>query len=166
MAIWQISVELLPLEWVESQNNPIEFLYNEDGYDTSPSWINNQPSIDYKELFSDILPVADSWDEDLELWGATKVHDISVWFDEGGIFSIGFRLDLREDIQSIALNLISVANKMNCCLFDPSQKIIYKADLPSFLKVAQNSNASKFSNDPHSLFEELATKHNKKINKD
>ncbi|WP_299775891.1 hypothetical protein [uncultured Pseudoteredinibacter sp.] len=161
MAIWQFPIELVPSQWVETNDFNIELLYGEEGYDTTLAWENYQPNNNYKQIFTDILPVTDSWDKELELWGDTKVHDISVWFDEGKIFSIGFRLDLREQIRELVNKIISAAEKLDCYFFVPGQKIIFKPDFISFIQYARQSNAAKFVNDPMKCLDEVAEKHNK-----
>lgn len=148
MAVWQIPIEFVPAKWAEENNFEVESLYGEDGFDTSCAWIENQPAQDLDAIFSPILPKVDSWDEDLSLWGNVKVHDISVWYEEGKILSIGFRLDLRENIAGIISLLCEAASALNCVLFVPGQKIMLAPNIFELKQYIVKSNAAKFVRNP------------------
>ncbi|MDK2596912.1 hypothetical protein [Pseudoalteromonas obscura] len=60
MAIWQVSIELVPASWAEEHNFKTALLYEEDGFDTTCSWADNQPSEDLDSVFSKILPKSGS----------------------------------------------------------------------------------------------------------
>lgn len=161
MAIWQVPIEFIPSRWAEENNFNAELLYDEDGYDCTPAWENCQPSKEYKRIFSSILPEADSWDEELELWGESPVHDISVWRENDIIEGMGFRLDLREDIRGLITQFIAAANELNCYLFTPGLKVICKPDFVALFQYIRQSNAAKFVSDPHGYLSEINKKHNK-----
>jgi len=144
VAVWQVVFEFVPSQWAEENNFDVDLLYDEDGYDTSTAWVNFQPLSEYKAIFSSILKKAESWSEDLELWGESPIHDISVWHEEGIIESMGFRLDLREDIKDITNSLIAAAEKLNCYLFLPEQRVIFKPNMFAFIQYVRQSGAAKF----------------------
>lgn len=161
MAIWQVPIEFVPAQWVEENNYNIDLLYGEEGFDTSLAWLKFQPTEDYANLFSSILPKAESWSEDLELWGESPVHDISVWHEEGVIEGVGFRLDLREDFRELAKQLLAAAETLDCYLFVPGQKVVFKPDMVALIQYIRQSNAAKFVMDPHDYLDEVSKKHNK-----
>ena len=101
------------------------------------------------------MPKADSWSDDLSLWGNDNVHDISVWHGEGKIFSIGFRLDLRENITSILSALCEAASALNCMLFVPGQKVILNPNVFELKRYILKSNAAKFVSDPEGFLNGL-----------
>lgn len=148
MAVWQVSFEFVPVKWAEENNFKVESLYGDSGFDTACAWIENQPAKDLDAIFSSILPKAVSWSEDLALWGDDKVHDINVWCEKGEILSIGFRLDLRENIKSIMPALCAVAASLNCVLFVPGQKIIINPNVFELKRCILKSDAAKFARDP------------------
>jgi len=156
VAIWQVLIEFVPAQWVEENNYEVGLLYGEEGYDTSPAWLEFQPSRDYVNLFDSILPKAESWSEDLELWGESPVHDISVWNEEDVIESIGFRLDLRKDFRDIAKQLMTAAEALGCYFFIPGQKVIFKPDMVALIQYIRQSNAAKFVTDPHGYLDEVS----------
>ncbi|MDD8058552.1 hypothetical protein [Shewanella metallivivens] len=156
MAVWQVPIEFVPAKWAEENNFEVESLYGEDGFDTTCAWIENQPTKDLDTIFSPILPKVDSKDEDLSLWGNDKVHDISVWHEEGEILSIGFRLDLRENIISIMSALCEAATSLNCVLFVPGQKVILNPNVFELKQYILKSNAAKYVNDPEGFLNGLS----------
>ncbi|MFN3769324.1 MAG: hypothetical protein ACK4TD_13210 [Ectopseudomonas guguanensis] len=155
MAAWQIPIEFVPAKWAEENNFEVEPLYGEDGFDTTCAWVENQPTKDLDAIFSSILPKANSWSENLSLWGNDKVHDISVWHEEGKIFSIGFRIDLRENITSVTSALCKAATTLNCVLFIPGQKAILNPNIFELKQHILKSNAAKFVSDPEVFLNEL-----------
>ena len=156
MAVWQILIELVPAKWAEENNFETAPLYEEDGFDTTCAWIESQPTKDLHVIFSPILPKAASWSEDLSLWGNEKLHDISVWHEEGEIFSIGFRLDLRENITSIMSALCDAASVLNCVLFVPEQKVMLNPSVFELKHYILTSNAAKFVSNPEGFLHEFS----------
>jgi hypothetical protein len=150
MALFQVNIELIPAEWAEENDYSVENLYDDDGYDTSSAWEKFQLIKDLN--FDDILPKGKSWDKDLQVWGNDKKHDINVWYENGNVTSIGFRLDLREDINSLINKLVNVAEEFNCVLFVPGQEIIVKPNMFELKKYILKSDAAKFVKDPVSYF--------------
>lgn len=86
MAVWQFKIELIPREWAIKAGNGVDLLYTEDGYyDVDRAWIDFQPSKDLRGIFQKILPPGESWTDDMELWGNTETHDISLWTEDGKV---------------------------------------------------------------------------------
>ena len=155
MAAWQIPIEFVPAKWAEEHNFEVELLYGEDGFDTTCAWVDNQPTKDLDAILSSILPKADSWSEKLSLWGNEKTHDISVWHEDGDILSIGFRIDLRENITNIMSTLCKAAITLNCVLFIPGQKAMLNPNVFELKQYILKSNAAKFVKDPESFLKEF-----------
>lgn len=158
MAVWQIPIEFVPTKWAEENYFEVDSLYDEDGFDTTCAWINNQPTEDLDAIFDRMLPKANSWSADLSIWGNEMVHDIHVWREEDGIFSIGFRIDLRENITSIMLAICEAAVKLNCVLFIPGQKVIFAPNVFELKQYLLESNAAKFIANPDIFLNGLSDK--------
>jgi len=156
VAVWQVPIEFVPAKWAKENDFEVERLYGEEGFDTTSAWLENQPTEDLESLFTSILPKANSWSEDLSLWGHTEVHDISVWYEEGKIFSIGFRLDLRENVSSIILKLCGAAKVLDCVLFVPGQKVMIEPNSFVLQQYILKSNAAKFVSDPEGFLRSLS----------
>jgi hypothetical protein len=156
VAVWQIPIGLVPAKWAEKNEYSTDTLYDEDGYqNTSRAWEEYQPTLNLDELFSNMLAKANSWDEDLTVWGNDEKHDISIWREEGAITSICFRLDLREPITKLLMALVEAANKLNCLLFIGGQKVMIKPNIFELKKYILKSNARSFVSDPESFLKDL-----------
>uniref|UniRef100_A0A5B8R1V2 Uncharacterized protein n=1 Tax=Shewanella decolorationis TaxID=256839 RepID=A0A5B8R1V2_9GAMM len=83
------------------------------------------------------------------------MHDISAWHEKGEILSIGFRLDLRENITSITPALCKAAATLNCVLFVPGQKVMFSPNIFELKQYILKSNAAKFVSDPEGFLDEL-----------
>jgi hypothetical protein len=155
MAIWQVPIELVPVNWAEANNYSSELLYDEDGFDTTCAWRGNQPSQDLDLVFSRVLPKAESWSEDLTIYGCDKKHDINIWHEEGLIFSIGFRLDLRENVAGLMNSLVNSAIELNCVIFIPGQHVLFKPNVFELKQYVLKSNAARFVKDPEAFLNEI-----------
>lgn len=155
MAIWQVPIELVPAKWAEEHKFETDLLYGEYGFDTTCAWIENQPTKNLDAVFSLILPKAESWSEDLLVWGSDKQHDISVCHGDGIIFSIGFRLDLRGNVTSLISALCDAAISLSCVLFVPGQKVMFKPNMFELKRYILNSNAARFVQDPERFLNDL-----------
>ena len=155
MAIWQIPIALVPMKWAEENDFATDFLYEEDGFDTTCAWIENQPTKDLEPIFSALLPRAESWAEDLLIWGSDKKHDINVWNEEGVITSIVLRLDLRENITDIMVGFCEASSQLSCALFIPGQHLMFKPNIFQLKQCIVKSNAVKFVKDPQEFLNDL-----------
>jgi len=158
MAIWQVTMELIPLSWAEKHQYDSNSLYDANGlYDVSNAWENNQPTVDFGEIISTFLPAKGSWDTELDIWGKAENDDVQVWREEGLVESIGCRIDLRKDTTKITEELMSFAKTMKCVLFFPEQKKIVKPEVTSTIQVIRNSGAAKFVQDPEEYLDSIGS---------
>ncbi len=156
MAVWQVSIELVPIKWAEVNKYDVGLLYDEDGFDTTCAWLENQPPKDLDFIFGKILPKAESWSDDLIVWGSEKKHDISIWHEEDIVFSIGYRLDLRENIVSLMNSLVNSAIELNCVIFVPGQHALFKPNVFELKQYILKSNAARFVKDPKAFLNEIS----------
>lgn len=157
MAVWQVTIDFIPLQWAEQNEFQTAELYDEDGFDPTSTWIDQQPSYNFEKFFDAILPRAEPWSKDLTLWGDTKTNDISVWRDNGDVSSIDFRLDLRENDVSLMNSLVDSAISLDCVLFIPGQYVIIKPNIFELKKYILKSSAAKYVKDPEAFFNNAGT---------
>lgn len=155
MATYQFIIELIPEIWIENKKNPVELLFDQDSYDSSVAWKNITLKYELESLLSIILPRGKSWHKDLYVWGNEENSDIQVWLRDGNINSIMIRLDLRNDIENLKLQIVDLAKRLNCELFFPHSRQIVDPDITLLNKAILNSNAEKFVNDPERFLDEL-----------
>lgn len=97
----------------------------------------------------------ESWSEDLTIYGCDKKHDINIWHEEGLIFSIGFRLDLRENVAGLMNSLVNSAIELNCVIFISGQHVLFKQNVFELKQYVLKSKAARFVKDPEVLLNEI-----------
>ncbi|AWB57592.1 hypothetical protein [Colwellia sp. Arc7-D] len=157
MAVWQVTIDFIPLQWAEENGFKTEKLYDEDGFDPTCTWIDQQPRDDFEKVFDAILPRSESWSKDLTLWGDTKTNDISVWRDDANVSSIDFRLDLSKNYVSLMNSLVDSAISLNCVLFIPGQHVVIKPNIFELKKHILKSSAAKYVKDPEAFFNDVGS---------
>ena len=148
MATWQFTIEFIPRDWAEDNMSNVQELYDSDGYNTQVAWKKSQPVIDFIAILSEILPLSESWHKDLLTWGDVKSHDIQVWHENQMVESITLRLDLQQNFNSLLINIVKAAIKLNCMFFIPEKKSIIEPNEFELKNAALNSQAAKFVKDP------------------
>jgi hypothetical protein len=149
VAVWQVPIQLIPERWVEYNGHNTESLYDEDGFcDPSETWKQNQPTKKLDDVFGKILPLSSSSDDEALFWGSDKKHDISAWYEDNLLVSLGLRIDMREPIDKLLVQIITAAQELNCQLFIQGQRIIIKPSIFDLKKSILKSNAAKFVDDP------------------
>lgn len=144
MAIWQFSVVFIPTSWAKRNNYNISLFYNEEGYNTRCAWKENQPNLPFIDILSKILPISESWHNNLLTWGKSTEHDIQVWYENRVISSICIRLDLRQKINEIIVKITDAAKTLDCVLFFPELKKMVEPNDLELRNALRDSNAAKF----------------------
>lgn len=158
MAIYQFVIELIPHSWViKNKNSSIDFLFNEDGYDTSIAWQLDCKATQVESLISQfhILSRKKSWHQNLMFWGDEEFHDIQLWVKDGNVESLKIRIDLRKNIAALKNKIISLCDKLACDIFVPEMKQIIKPELDLFNEIILQSSAVKFIEDPEKFLDNM-----------
>ncbi len=159
MAIWQVTVGLVPRAWVEMVGNVPAMLYDADGYyDTSIAWRQNQPKVDLDVLISKVLPATESSIDEMKFWGDETKSDIRVCYDGNTVESIQVRIDTRVDSIELCLKVVEVAQALDCCLFFPEARLISIPYEGSIRNAIQHSTAARFSAAPRAFLNGLASR--------
>ena len=148
MATWQFTIEFIPRNWAEDNMSNVQELYDSDGYSTEVAWKKSQPVTDFVAILSEILPVSESWHKDLLTWGDEKSHDIQVWHENQMVKSITLRLDLQQNFNSLLINIVKAAIKLNCMFFIPEKESIVEPNEFRLKNAASSSQAAKYVKDP------------------
>jgi hypothetical protein len=155
LAIWQVPIVFIPAQWAQDNQFKADSLYDEDGFDTKVVWSQDVEIKGFKNYFNSILPVAESWNEEIDIWGNTQTNDLTIIREGNQIECIMCRLDLRDDVFSLMSSIINIALKFNCVLFVPSQRVIIEPNLFVLKKHLTQSNAAKFIKDPEVFLNSL-----------
>jgi hypothetical protein len=107
MAIWQTTFHLLPKEAWKKQPAKIGTHISE--FDDSVYWIGS--GFDHSSFFAieAFLPKSISWSASIELWGHQQSNLLEVFFEEGAISSVSFRIDYTTDYERIMRGFIEFA---------------------------------------------------------
>ncbi|MDO7086265.1 hypothetical protein WNY51_04270 [Pseudocolwellia sp. AS88] len=156
MAIWQFSIVFIPAQWAEDNKFKTDSLYGEDGFETSHVWSRNAGKKDFETSFNSILPKAESWSDEIDIWGNAKTNDLTIFREGNKIQCIQFRLDLRDKVLGLTKSIINSAISLNCVLFIPSKKVIIKPNIFELKKYITQSSAAKYIENPEAFLRGLA----------
>lgn len=155
MAIWQFAVVFIPASWAEENGYNSSLLYGEEGYDTECAWKEKQPTLEFQDVLSKILPPSKSWHNDLLTWGDTKQHDIQVWYEYERVSGIHIRLDLRQNPNNSIVKVVRAAKMLDCKLFFPEFRVIVEANEFELKSAMRKSNAARFVTNPQEFLNEI-----------
>lgn len=155
MAIYQITIELIPQMWAINNNYDAAGLYEDKQYDPSTAWRNNLFKKDFASIISKVLPKRNSWHPNLDIWGDSEYNDIQIFWNENKkeIEAFTIRLDLRDDIENILKQIRLLAITLDCVLFFPESKKIIRAEDPMLQYIIDNSNAARWVKNPKKYLE-------------
>lgn len=158
MAIWQFTVGLVPRVWAEAEGHLPAMLYDAEGYsDTSIAWRHEQLDVDMSldHLISLVLPAAESWSQEVRIWGDERTSDIRIFFEGTTVESIQARIDTRNSTSDLCSKIVHLAQILDCYLFLPEDSSIISADGAALSNAIRKSSAARYSADPQAFFESL-----------
>lgn len=155
MAVYQFIIELVPSPWVIKNDFTVSTLYDEGGFhDLSLAWKDHHIFFNLS-LFSKVLPLKNSWDKNLYLFGEEERHDMQIRVENQFIEEIKIRLDLRDNIDALKEKIIYLAENLRCCFFLPEEKKIIEPDLKKLNDIVSSSRALKFVENPKQFFDDI-----------
>ena len=155
MAIWQFSVYLIPNSWAEEHEFYSESLFNKDGFSTKSIWDSVQLEDNFQERIERVLPKAESWSDELLLWGDQEKNDIQIWFKERIDEGILVRIDLRKDPMIFIREIVQLAQDLDCAFFFPELRVISDSTETKIVEAIRKSAPFKFVKDPSGFLENL-----------
>ena len=100
-----------------------------------------------------VLPVGESWSEQLKIYGALDKTCVQLFYDEIGLLEIFCRLDLRNSIRKELEAIIAFANANELIILYEDQEI--EPTLENIKDLIKKSNALRFIKDPVEFFENI-----------
>ena len=144
MAAWQFKIEFIPKRWAERHGYDVSLVQGKDGYDVADSWVGNQPYKEFQSEIDTIVPRAQSWHEDLLLWGSPRNHDVQVWFENRMVSNILLRVSLYGGFTPILDRALLVARSLDCVWFYPEHRMIEVPTRGSIRRAVTTSFAARF----------------------
>ena len=158
MAIWQFDIALVPESALVADPDLFEHSVTPDGIDTAAWWSSVSVPSDLELRLGDILPKADSWSDELSVWGAEDGHRIDVCRDVDVIESLTVRIDAREDTSDFVKAVCAFAQSMQCRFYGFDSHADIEPTPAALLAAIQVSDATKFVRDPRGFLTEIAEK--------
>ena len=157
MAIWQFTVGLIPRAWAALEGSSPELLYDDEGYsDMSVAWSQNQPSENFIDFITQVLPPTESWSGEIRIWGDQTTSDIQVSYDGTAVESVMVRIDARDDTMHLCSLIVDLARALDCLFFLPSARSIINADITAINNAANGSKAARFTAAPREFIDQLS----------
>ncbi|WP_166675018.1 winged helix-turn-helix transcriptional regulator [Herbaspirillum huttiense] len=126
-----------------SKSTASDLLFDDEGYwDTSQAWRGHQPVTNFVDLIAQVLPSANSWNDEVCIWGTAGENNIQVSYKDELVESVAIRIDTRGDALPMCLKVIHLAKAMNCLLFLPASRSIIMQDAALLIGALLNSKAS------------------------
>lgn len=146
MALWQYTFIIIPNEFADCEITPDEF----GGYETAPFWFHANVSEDILNEIENILPLGESWNEKLTVYGNTDSNCIEIFRDGNGtIDSVSFRIDFYSDYDHILEEFVTFCRSNDFAIIDEKLNVI-DLDTDRIKKIIENSPQK-------ALYEKLAT---------
>lgn len=108
MAVWQYSFWGIPEQRVLEKYGNIPSEIDEDTFNTVQWFEGVDPGLIIDKL--DFLPPNEHWSKEASFWGTYESDSITLWFDDGVMSELSFRVDLSgayEDMAAAMLELLT-----------------------------------------------------------
>ena len=128
MATWQYTLKIIPEDFRG---------------DTELAWEGREVFEDAIKELAKVFPMADSWDEHLEIYGDLQSTCVEVWREDGRVTQISTRLDLRNISEETAGDIVRFAQSINGVFEEVDGKIV-KPEMKDMNKGILASDAYQF----------------------
>lgn len=155
MAVWQFLIELIPRDWAEKNSYNAGLLQSDEEYETRIAWESRQPEIDVVPVLSRILPLSESWHNDLISFGDNQSDDIEVWHQDQAIDGISIRIDLKKDVKRTVVRVVGAAKELGCVFFVPEKGSFVEANEFALIKAVKESDAAQYVDDPIGILDDI-----------
>jgi len=148
MAIWQFRLDLIPTSALHAKFDNIPTSIPQEMAEDFQWWSDVQPQAGLEARVDVILPKADSWSEDLLIWGDERGDKASVCYDKNRkVEWIGFRVDVRKLSLSFISDICRLSNELGCVLLTGTYNLIVPEE-QTVLAAISRSTAQRYLEDP------------------
>jgi hypothetical protein len=150
LAIWQFRLDLIPTSALRAKFHTVPISIPGQLAEDYGWWSEVQPSAGFEKDISSMLPEANSWSEEMLIWGDERGDTAAVCYDlNRKIEWIGFRIDVGTLSLALVRQLCKFAKDQECMLLTGSYHLI-EPDEQAVLAAINHSTAKKFLSDPAS----------------
>jgi len=86
----------------------------------------------YAQQAAEVLPIAQSLSDEMELWGDDKHDDLSIYHNRREVFSIEARIDVRKLDSVLLSGLLALADSWSCTLVETRYRKVCRMGLEDF----------------------------------
>ena len=116
---------------------------------------------DYRERFSAVLPLGQSWSTEIEQWGAEDSDRIDILRDTGEVPEVFCRFDLREWKPDLYVRFVECLRGIGGRLITPEDEEV-ELHHEAFEGALRSSSAARFVVNPRAYFEAFARRDEKR----
>ena len=146
MALWQFQINIIPYG----------HKYSKIVSDDLVSWKNIHIPKNIDSLILNVLPLGNSWSENIKIYGNNDSTCIELLYENGHIEEISCRLDLRCLSKAMLTGILNFTKSINGAFLIEDR--IVDPEINSVLPYIKNSNAAKFCLNPSEFFEYISEK--------
>lgn len=155
MAIWQFRLDLIPANALRAKFGTIPVSIPQDLAEHFAWWSDVQPPVGLEARLDAILPKANSWSQEMLIWGDERGDTASICYDNNRkIEWIGFRVDVRQLSLSFVRSICRLAKELDCMLLTAKYHLIAPDDNVVLVAINQ-STAKSYLDDPVSTLRSL-----------
>jgi hypothetical protein len=152
MATWQFGLFMVPEARMITVAGAGSQRITRAVYESVDWWRASQLPPNYQDVFSTLLPRAESWSADVDHWGASGESEIIVLHDGPAIEEVCFRIDVRSDYLAL-LERIAQTALWAQCLFVTEEFEVVHPDVSQLISEVENSSARRFVLDPQAFLD-------------
>lgn len=157
MAIWQVKLRLIPTNALRAKFGTMPITIPQNLADDS--WSSDvQPRPGLEASIDTVLPRANSWSEDMLIWGDERGDAAIVCYDnDRKVEDIEFRVDVRRLSPALVGRICDLAKELECMLLLTRSGQLIAADDQALLAAIHHSTAKKYLNDPVSTLLDISS---------
>lgn len=142
MAPWQFKTKLIPRPATNVANrSSLEFLSDDQ---PEAAWAHFDAIMEIKTAVSELLPAAESWSVNATMLGDSKLDQLEVWTNEGGIAWISISFNMGCPNYSLVAGAIKLAQRFGCVFVDVQAKLLFEPTPEEFISRSLLSTSSRF----------------------
>lgn len=148
MAIWQFRIDLIPISALQAKLGGVPASIPQELAEDFDWWSDTQPPIGFEARLDAILPKANSWSEEVLIWGDERGDTAAVCVDNNRrVEWIGFRIDARGISPGFVRDICKLASELKCVLLSANYRLL-APDEQVVLDAIGHSTAKKYVDDP------------------
>lgn len=155
MAVWQFDLHMIPRDAVIRMFSQVPTHLEMKRPQDVDWWIGSEiPIGDLRRRFSTLLPQAESWADNIEIWGKDDSDRIDLVAENETVAGVFVRVDLRQPLRTFPAGLVAVARELGCVLLTEQCEIL-EPEEGALIDAIRKSPAARFVSNPQKFFHDM-----------